>query len=214
MAHLYGIAGATAERNVGVPAVAPSRDTELAAQLAARFGICVGKDMHGQSYVGRPGTKDVILFYDEGGNPPAAELSAVIRAVASLSNTLGALTSDEAQAHEARWYRFLRDAAHPDTNGGLRCVGNCADGGAPLHISGHDLDRAVDAACDRVDPTACPECIGMGCDACNGTGDADGVDVIFQAGAELEEMRQHGNTDDATEAAAHLESVRQGPSRG
>jgi hypothetical protein len=64
-------------------------DTDLAVELAARFGICVGKNMHGQSYVGRPGTKDVILFYEEGDDPPAAELDAVVRAVASLNNTSG-----------------------------------------------------------------------------------------------------------------------------
>jgi hypothetical protein len=55
----------------------------------------------------------------------------------------GVMASD---ALDTRRYRFLRDVAHPDSNGGLRCVGNCADGVAPLHISGRDLDRAVDAA--------------------------------------------------------------------
>lgn len=50
------------------------------------------------------------------------------------------------QALDAARYRWLRDVAHPDTNSGLRCVGNCADGGEPLHIGGRDLDRAVDAA--------------------------------------------------------------------
>jgi hypothetical protein len=33
---------------------------------------------------------------------------------------------------------------------------------------------------------------------------------MIAARAELEEMRQHGNTDDATEAAAHLERIRLG----
>lgn len=51
-------------------------------------------------------------------------------------------------------------------------------------MKNEELDAAFDAAMksaagvpatDRIDPTACPECIGMGCEACNGTGDASGV---------------------------------------
>lgn len=34
--------------------------------------------------------------------------------------------------------------------------------------------------------------------------------AIKQAEAELQEMRQHGNADDATEAAAHLERLKHG----
>lgn len=36
------------------------------------------------------------------------------------------------------------------------------------------------------------------------------ADPVKQAEAELQEMREHGNTDDATEAAAHLERVKHG----
>lgn len=49
-----------------------------------------------------------------------------------------------------------------------------------------------------------PYCGGNDCANCN----KPRAEAVRQAEAELEEMRQHGNADDATEAAAHLERLR------
>lgn len=56
-------------------------------------------------------------------------------------------------------------------------------------------DEMIDAACAAV-----PDLYRV--DA------ARAIEAALEAEAELEEMRQHGNTDDVVEAAAHLERVR------
>jgi hypothetical protein len=63
-------------------------DMALMLLLSARFGVCVGKGMGGDAYVGRPGTKDVILTFAEGtgASAPTAELLAVIRAIANVTS--------------------------------------------------------------------------------------------------------------------------------
>lgn len=64
-------------------------DIALMLLLSARFGVCVGKGMGGgDAYVGRPGTKDVILTYTEGLGAAAAtaELLAVIRAILKITD--------------------------------------------------------------------------------------------------------------------------------
>lgn len=59
-------------------------DVELALRLGARFGLCIGKDRHGQAYIGTPGNlSEYALTFDEGSDPSAAALLAMIRAVAA-----------------------------------------------------------------------------------------------------------------------------------
>lgn len=68
---------------------------------------------------------------------------------------------------------FRLDAAGP--NPLYRCT-VCAETELGVRNCLADHWRTHQAATfpnDLVDPTACPDCIGMGCDACDRTGDAD-----------------------------------------
>jgi hypothetical protein len=82
--------------NINVPRIRSMwnerRDMRLMLQLSERFGVCVGKNMHGVAYVGRPGSNaEVILTYEEGSGPTAAtaELLAVIRAIEKVGGSAG-----------------------------------------------------------------------------------------------------------------------------
>lgn len=75
-------------------------DMALMLLLAKRFGVCVGKTMHGVAYVGRPGAnEDAILTYTEGTGRDAAtaELLAVIRAIAAVTSGVQPL---EGKSHD------------------------------------------------------------------------------------------------------------------